>query len=114
MADVAVKLEADGEEKNGTFTPSVGTQVDVDFDPLETSVKVDYSRPDALSISLSGDLALKTHGLSLGLEGDAATDGSRSVSGRLTWEIDKNVSANAQITYGTGGTSGTATLTIRF
>ena len=114
MPDVAVKLEADGEEKNGAFTPSVGTQIDVDFDPLETSVKFDYSRPDALSVSLSGNLALRPNGLSLGLEGDAATDGTRSVSGTLTWDINKNISANAEVTYGTGGTSGTATLTIRF
>ncbi len=114
MADVAVKLEAGGEESNHTFTPKAGAKVDIDFDPLTTAVKFDYSRPDALSVSLSGDLALKSHGLTLGLEGDASTDGSRSVSGTLTWDINKDISAQAQITYGTAGASGMATLTLRF
>ncbi|HEY6475712.1 MAG TPA: hypothetical protein VI456_03970 [Polyangia bacterium] len=114
MSDVAVKLEAEGTEKNGTFSPTVGSEVNIDFDPLKTSVAIDYSREDALSLSLSGELALKSPGLTLGLEADASTSGDRSVSGTLTWDIKKDIAATAEVKYGTGGVSAGATLTIRF
>ncbi|HVV48546.1 MAG TPA: hypothetical protein VHO06_02720 [Polyangia bacterium] len=114
MSDVSVKLEADGTEKNGTFSPTVGSEVNIDFDPAKAHVAIDYSREDALSLSLSGELALKSPALTLGLEGDLSTGGDKSVSGTLTWDIKKDIAATAQVKYGTGGASASATLTIRF
>lgn len=114
MPDVDVTLKAAGEETKGTYSPTVGSEVVLHFDPLKTTVGIDYSSPDSLQLKIEGELSLQSSGLTLGLEGDVSLAGKKSVTGSLTWNISKEVSATAEVSYGTGGASGTATLSVRF
>jgi hypothetical protein len=114
MPDVEVKLEADGAVTNGKYSPTVGSEVVLRFDPLKTTVGIDYSQPDSLQLKVAGELSLQSSGLTLGLEADRSLAGKTSMSGSLTWTISKDVSATAELHYGTDGASGTATLSVRF
>jgi len=114
MSDVAVTLEAGGDVKNGRYSPTAGSEITFDFDPLKTKVGIDYTREDSLSLKIEGELSLKSPGITLGLEGEASLAGKDSVAGTLTWDIKKDISAKAEVKYGSDGTSATATLTLRF
>jgi hypothetical protein len=114
MPNVEVKFEADGAVTNGQFSPTVGSEAVLCFDPLKATFGIDYSRPDSLQLKVAGELSLQSAGMTLGLEADRSLDGKTSLAGSLTWTISKDVSATADLHYGTDGASGTATLSVRF
>ena len=117
MPDVSIKLETPGAVKDATLSPANGARLTLAFDPLKASVGIDYSQVDSLAIKVAGELSLKSLGLAgidLGLEGDASVTGKGTVKGTLTWTIDNAVSAKAEVTYGTAGSSAIAALTVTF
>jgi len=116
MPDVSVSLTAGAEKMDGVVSAKAGAEIEMEFDPAKATLKVDYSREDRLLLSLEGEYSLKPKGVPLvfGAGTELSPSGFQNVSGSVTWDIAKHVSANAEVSYGKSGTTGMGTVTIRF
>ncbi|MBD3237923.1 MAG: hypothetical protein GF330_14585 [Candidatus Eisenbacteria bacterium] len=57
--EITVKLDADGEVREGEVHPEVGAQVEVRFeDSTRCQIGIDYKDPDSLTLSLAGSFRL--------------------------------------------------------
>jgi hypothetical protein len=107
MADPTVKIQvqSEGVVKNGKLTPSAGATIDVLLaDSVKSGLAIDYSSPDVLRLSLSGDVTLRAGRIGTvdisGSVDKSLLDGATTVHGTVTWEIPKSVSVQVSTDLG--------------
>ncbi|MFN8179004.1 MAG: hypothetical protein U0167_13825 [bacterium] len=107
MADphVKIQIESEGTTKDGKLTPSAGASIEVLLaDSAKSRLAIDYTDPDVLRLSLSGDVTLragKTGTVDVSGSVDRSLlDGATTVRGKVTWEIPKSISVQVTTDLG--------------
>lgn len=126
MSENSVKLKLKGkvaeasEEIDARFTPSIGAEMKVVFDPGEAEFKIDYSKEDSLKLEVRGkfevvDLDRHKLNLGVGFAHDFLKERTK-VDGGIEWTIHKSTKVGMGVSHElqTSTTEGNVSLTLTF
>jgi hypothetical protein len=102
---VKIQIESEGKTRDGKLTPSAGATIEVLLaDSAKSGLAIDYTDPDVLRLSLSGDVTLragKTGAVEVSGSVDRSLlDGATTLHGTVTWEIPKSISVQVTTDLG--------------